>query len=272
QAPTVTTTENINQAETSKENAQIKEDKFINIFSTPKNKRDEENNVTGNKSHLIAKGYKQKEEINFEESFALVVRLKAVRLFVAYATIQVISYLSDGRKDSFFNGPLKEEVYVNQPDGFVDPYYPNKVYRLKKALYGLKQAPRAWYDELSDFLVSKGLSKGFIDPNLFITKKGKTYCLCKFTLMTLFLAKYAQEILKRHGMTLCDIIGTPLATKPLDADLSRTLIDQTIYRSMVGALMYLTSSIPDIVDAICYCARYQARPNKKHLKEVKRIF
>nr|GFB21019.1 Gag-Pol polyprotein [Tanacetum cinerariifolium] len=73
-------------------------------------------------------------------------------------------------KTAFLYGPLKEEVYVNQPDGFVDPYHPDKVYRLKKALYGLKQAPMAWYDELSNFLVSKGFSKCSIDLTLFITK------------------------------------------------------------------------------------------------------
>ncbi|GJV75417.1 retrovirus-related pol polyprotein from transposon TNT 1-94 [Tanacetum coccineum] len=85
-------------------------------------------------------------------------------------------------------------------------------------------------------------------------------------------AKYAQEILKKHGITSCDSVGTPMATKPLDADLSGTHVDQTKYHSMVGALMYLTASRPDIIHATCYCARYQARPTKKHLREVKRIF
>ncbi|GKC63493.1 retrovirus-related pol polyprotein from transposon TNT 1-94 [Tanacetum coccineum] len=85
-------------------------------------------------------------------------------------------------------------------------------------------------------------------------------------------AKYTQEILKNHGMTSCDRVGTPMATKPLDADLSGTPIDQTKYHSMVGALMCLTASRPDIIHAICYCARYQARPTEKHLKEVKRVF
>ncbi|GJY92120.1 hypothetical protein Tco_0507902 [Tanacetum coccineum] len=85
-------------------------------------------------------------------------------------------------------------------------------------------------------------------------------------------AKYAQEILKKHGMTSCDSIGTPMATKHLDADLSGTPIDQTKYRSMVGALMYLTASRPDIVHATCYCARYQAKPTEKHLTAVKRSF
>nr|GEY38581.1 hypothetical protein [Tanacetum cinerariifolium] len=173
---------------------------------------------------------------------------------------------------------LDEEVYVNQPDGFVDPYHPDKVYRLKKALYGLKQAPRAWYDELSNFLVSKGFSKGSIDLTLFITKHGEDILLVQIYIHQsprgIFKnqAKYAQEILIKHGMTSCDSIGTPMVTKHLDADLSGTPIDQTKYRSMVGALMYLTASRPDIVHATCYCARYQEKPTEKHLTVVKRIF
>ncbi|GKE91147.1 retrovirus-related pol polyprotein from transposon TNT 1-94, partial [Tanacetum coccineum] len=181
--------------------------------------------------------------------------------------------------------------------------HPDKVYRLKKALYGLKQAPRAWYDELAKFLVSKGFSKGSIDPTPFITKKGEDIFLVqinvddisfgftnpklskKFEKLThnkfemsmmgelkfflgiqihqsprgIFInqAKYAQENLIKHGMTSCDSIGTPMATKHLDADFSGTPVDQMKYRSMVRALMYLTSSRPDIVHATCYCARYQ---------------
>ncbi|GJS18714.1 retrovirus-related pol polyprotein from transposon TNT 1-94 [Tanacetum coccineum] len=231
----------------------------------------------------------------------------------------VIRNKSHGRQNNtFLYGPLKEEVHVNQPDGFVDPYHPDKVYRLKKALYSLKQTPRAWYDELSKFLVSEGFSKGSIDPTLFITKHGEDILLVqiyvddiifgstnpklskqfgklmhsKFDMsmmgeLKFFLgiqihqsprgifinqAKYAQEILKKHGMTSCDSIGTPMATKHLDADLSGTPVDQTKYRSMVRALMYLTASRPDIVHATCYCARYQAKPTEKHLTAVKRIF
>ncbi|GJV52513.1 retrovirus-related pol polyprotein from transposon TNT 1-94 [Tanacetum coccineum] len=190
-----------------------------------KNKRDEENIVIRNKARIVAKGYGQKEGIYFEESFALIARLEAVWLFVA----------------------------------FVDPYHPEKLYHLKKALYGLKQAPRAWYDELSNFLVSKGFSEGI---QIHQSPRGIFFDQ----------AKYVQEILKKHGMTSCDSVGTPMATKPLDDDLSRTPIDQTKYHCMGGALMYLTASRPDIVHATCYCARYQARPTEKHLKEVKRIF
>ncbi|GKA96484.1 retrovirus-related pol polyprotein from transposon TNT 1-94, partial [Tanacetum coccineum] len=224
-----------------------------------KNKRDKENTVIRNKARLVAKGYNQQDGIEFEESFAPVARLEVVRLFVPYAEHKSFQVYQMDVNTTFLNGPLKEEVYANQPDGFIDPHHPNKVYRLKKALYGLKQAPRVWYDKLSNFLVSKGFFKGIqihqSSRGIFINQ-----------------AKYAQEILKKHGMTSCDSIGTPMTTKPLDADLSGTPIDQTKYPSMVGALMYLTASRSDIVPATCYCARYQARPTKKHLKEVKRIF
>ncbi|GJX08145.1 retrovirus-related pol polyprotein from transposon TNT 1-94 [Tanacetum coccineum] len=149
-------------------------------------------------------------------------------------------------KTDFLNGPLKKEVYVSKLDGFVDLDHPKKVYRLRKALYGLKQAPRAWYDKLLTFLISKGFSKA---------------------------PKYALDILKKHGMDKYDSICTPMATTPkLDAHLSGTPVDKTNYRSMIGLPMYLTSSRPDLVQAVCYCARYQARPTKKNLKEVKRIF
>nr|GEU65459.1 hypothetical protein [Tanacetum cinerariifolium] len=140
-------------------------------------------------------------------------------------------------KMAFLNGPLNKEVYVAQPDGFVDPYHPEKVYRLRKALYGLKQAPRAWYDKLSKFLTSKGFTKGLqihqSPRGIFINQ-----------------AKYTLEILHKHGMDKGQSIGTPMATKPkLDADLSGSPVDQTDYHSKIGSLMYLTSSRPDIVHA-----------------------
>ncbi|GJT42750.1 retrovirus-related pol polyprotein from transposon TNT 1-94 [Tanacetum coccineum] len=122
----------------------------LNIQTTPETtmalekKRDEENTVIRNKARLVAKGYCQKEGIDFEEPFAPVARLEAVRLFVAYTAHKSFLVYQMDVKTTFLNGPLKEEVYVNQPDGFVDPHHPDKVYCLKKALYGLKQALRAW--------------------------------------------------------------------------------------------------------------------------------
>nr|GEU73323.1 hypothetical protein [Tanacetum cinerariifolium] len=179
-----------------------------------KNKKDEDQTVIRNKARLVAKGYAQEEGIDFEESFSLM-----------------------DVKMAFNNGPLKEEVYVAQPDGFVDPDHPEKVYRLWKALYGLKQAPRARYDELSKFLISKGFTKGLqihqSPRGIFINQ-----------------AKYTLEILHKHGMDKGQSIGTPMAMKPkLDADLSGNPVDQTDYRSKIGSLMYLTSSRPDIVQA-----------------------
>nr|GEV67248.1 hypothetical protein [Tanacetum cinerariifolium] len=208
----------------------------INMKWLWKNKRDEENTVTRKKSHLVAKGYAQKEGVDFEESFAPVARLEAVRLFIVYAAHNSFTVYHMDVKTAFLYGPLKEEVYVNQPDGFVDTYHPDKVYRHKKALYGLKQAPRAWYDELSTFLVSKGFSKGSNDPTLFITKHEEDTLLVQIYIHQsprgIFInqAKYAQEILIKHGMTSCDSIGTPMATKDLDDDLSGTPVDQTKYR------------------------------------------
>nr|GEW26828.1 retrotransposon protein, putative, unclassified [Tanacetum cinerariifolium] len=125
-----------------------------------KNKKDEDQTVIRHKARLVAKRYAQEEGIDFEESFAPVARLETVRIFIAYAAHKSFPIYQMDVKTAFLNGPLKEEVYVAQPDGFVDPDHPEKVYRLRKALYGLKKAPRAWYDELSTFLTSKGFTKG----------------------------------------------------------------------------------------------------------------
>nr|GEY59792.1 hypothetical protein [Tanacetum cinerariifolium] len=124
-------------------------------------------------------------------------------------------------KATFFNGPLNEEVYVAQPDGFVNPDHPEKVYRLRKALYELKQAPRAWYDELSKFLISKGFTKGL---QIYQSPRG----------IFINQAKYASEILHKHGMDKGQSIGTPMAMKPkLDADLCGNPVDQTDYHSKI---------------------------------------
>nr|GEV25074.1 hypothetical protein [Tanacetum cinerariifolium] len=143
-------------------------------------------------------------------------------------------------KTEFLNGPLIEKVFVRQPDGFVDLDFSNHVYRFKKALYGLKQAPRAWFINHPE--------------------------------ESLYVNQYTLDLLKKHGMAKYDTVCTPMATTKLDADLQGTQVDQTKYRSIIGGLMYLTASRPNIVFATFICARYQAHPAEKHLKEVKRIF
>nr|GFB03300.1 hypothetical protein [Tanacetum cinerariifolium] len=155
-------------------------------------------------------------------------------------------------------GSLKEDVYVCQPEGFIDANHPSHVYKLKKALYGLKQAPRAWCNELSTFLLQNHFFKGTIDPTLFIRRFHDD----------ILVSKYMLEILKKYGMESCDPVGTPMEIKDkLDLDQNGTSVDATKYRSMIGALMYLTSSRPDIVHATYLCAWYQAKPTEKHLKE-----
>ncbi|GJY67798.1 retrovirus-related pol polyprotein from transposon TNT 1-94 [Tanacetum coccineum] len=127
---------------------------------------------------LVDKPFGKNEEgIDFEESFAPVARMEAVRIFFAYVAHKSFPIYQMDVKTAFLNGSLKEEVYVAQPDGFVDPDHPEKVYRLRKALYGLKQAPKAWYDKLSNFLMSKGFTKGTIDPTLFTIKYGEDILL-----------------------------------------------------------------------------------------------
>nr|GEY61647.1 hypothetical protein [Tanacetum cinerariifolium] len=204
-----------------------------------KNKKDEDQTVIRNKARLVEKGYAKEEGIDFEESFAPVACLEANRIFIVYAAHKSFPNYQMDVKMTFLSSPLKEEVYVSQPDGFVDPDHPEKVYQLRKALYGLKQALRAWYNELSKFLTSKGFTKGLqihqSPHGIFINQ-----------------AKYTLEILHKHGMEKRQSIGTPMATKAkLDADLSGNPVDQTDYRSKIGSLMYLTSSRPDIVQAVC---------------------
>nr|GFB40632.1 hypothetical protein [Tanacetum cinerariifolium] len=144
--------------------------------------------------------------------------IEAIRIFVANAASRNMTVYQMDVKTAFLNGELKEEVYVSQPEGFVDPDHLTHVYRLKKALYGLKQAPWAWMDS-------------------------------------------------------CDSVDTPMVDRlKLDENLSGIPVDQTCFRSMVGSLMHLTASKPDLVFDVCRCARYQAKPTKNHLEALKRVF
>nr|GEU67155.1 hypothetical protein [Tanacetum cinerariifolium] len=216
-------------------------------------KLDELGVVLKNKAYLIARGYRREEGIDFEESFALVARLEAIHIFIAFAThMNIVVYQMDV-KNAFLNGILREEVYVSQPDRFVDPENPNQLYKLNKALYGLKQAPRTWYDLLSSFLLSQKFSKGTVDPTLFVRRKGKDILL--------------------YGMKTCEPADTPMVEKSkLDEDSQGKAVDPIHYRRMIGTLMYLIASRPDLVFDVCMCARYQEKPTKKHLHMVKRIF
>ncbi|GKD83884.1 retrovirus-related pol polyprotein from transposon TNT 1-94, partial [Tanacetum coccineum] len=180
-----------------------------------KNKKDKRGIVIRNKARLVAQGYTQEEGINYDEVFALVDRIEAIRLFLAYASYKDFVVYKMDMKSAFLYGKIEEEVYVCQPVGFEDLDFPNRVYKVEKALYGLHQAPKACDVKQHTY--------------------GKTH-------------------------------------KPLVKDADGEDIDEHIYRSMIGLLMYLTSSRPDIIFVVCVCARFQVNPKVSHLHAVKRIF
>ncbi|GJT34429.1 retrovirus-related pol polyprotein from transposon TNT 1-94 [Tanacetum coccineum] len=197
-------------------------------------KLDEYGDVLKNKARLVAKGYRQKEGIDFEESFAPVARLEAIRIFIANAASKNMTVYQIDVKTAFLNGELKEEVYVSQPEGFVNLNHPHHVYRLKKALYGLKQVPRAWYDTMSRFLLAYGFSKGVVDLTLFIQKTGKH---------TLHVQIYVDDII----FASTDLRDAPVmrtasaAVKPCQGDsLELYLITGSIYTDQRGTVVIAT--------------------------------
>nr|GEU70062.1 retrovirus-related Pol polyprotein from transposon TNT 1-94 [Tanacetum cinerariifolium] len=218
--------------------------------------------IQKNKAQLVAHGYHQEEGIDFEESFAQVARFEAIRIFLAFAADKNMVVYQMDMKTAFWNGYLREEVYVSQLDGFVDPDNPNHVYKLKKALYGLKQALRAWYDMLSSFLISQDFSKGSVDPTLFIHRNGNDLLPVQI---------YVDDII--FAASTPELLDTPMVEKSkLDEDKEGKANDPPHYHGMIGTLLYLIASRPDLLFAICMCARYQDRPTKKHLHAVIRIF
>ncbi|GKA37278.1 retrovirus-related pol polyprotein from transposon TNT 1-94 [Tanacetum coccineum] len=246
-------------------------------------KLEELGGILKNKARLVARGYRQEEGIDFEESFSSVARLDTIRIFLSFAAhMNKVVYQMDV-KTAFLN------------------------------------APRAWYDMLSSFLISQDFSKGLVDPTLFIRKEGKelllvqvyvddiifaasTHELCdlfakimcskfKMSMMgkiSFFLglqifenpraifinqSKYDLESLKKYDFNSCDPVDTPMVEKSkLDENKEGKAIDPSHYRGMIGTLLYLTASRPDLQFAIYMCAQYQARPTEKHLHAVKRIF
>jgi hypothetical protein len=152
--------------------------------------------VTRNKARLVAKGYSQVKGLDFDKTYAPVARLESFRILLAYATCHGFKLYKMDVKSAFLNGPIKEEVYVEQPPGFEDTEYPNHVYKLSKALYGLKQAPRAWYECLRDFLITYGFKVRRLIL-LFSPKLLQKTCLyIKFMLMILYLGLLTSHLVK----------------------------------------------------------------------------
>ncbi|GJR01935.1 putative ribonuclease H-like domain-containing protein [Tanacetum coccineum] len=263
-----------------------------------RNKRDERSIVVKNKVRLVAQGHRQEEGIDYDEVFASVARIEEIRLFLAFASYKGFLVYQMDVKSAFLYDTIEEEVYVYQPLGFVDPAHPNKVYKVVKALYGLHQAPRAWYETLSSFLLENGFRRCTIDKTLFIKKNKSDIMLVqvyvdniifgstKKSMCTefeevkqqpngIFISqdKYVAYILKKFNFCFIKTATTPIeSNKPLVKDEYGVEVDVHKYRSMIGSLMYLTASRPDIMFAVCACARFQVTPKASHLHAVKRIF
>ncbi|GKA98335.1 retrovirus-related pol polyprotein from transposon TNT 1-94 [Tanacetum coccineum] len=247
----------------------------IHEFERLEVKTDEFSGVLKNKARLVGQGFRQEEGINFEESFALVARIEAIGIFVANVAYKNMTIYQLDVKMAFLNGELKEEVYVSQLEGFVDQDNPSHVYKLKKSLYGLKQAPRAW-----ERLITSFASTNTVLCNEFANLMTTKFKMLMMGKMSFFLglqisqsprgiflnqSKYATEIIKKYSMLTSNSVDTPMVEKSkLDEDLQGKLVDATLYRGMIGSLMYLTSSRPDLIYAVCLCARYQAKPTEKH--------
>ncbi|GJV46438.1 retrovirus-related pol polyprotein from transposon TNT 1-94 [Tanacetum coccineum] len=202
--------------------------------------------------------FEQLQGIDFEESFALVARMESIRIFIANATNKNMTIYQMDVKTAFLNCELREVVYVSQSEGFTDQDNPNHVYMLKKALYSLKQATRVWYDMLSSFLLSQEFFKGAVDPTLFTRKAGCDIILVQIYVDDIIFAftdpakydEFAKIMTSKFKMPMMgkiDHVNTPMMDKSkLDEDLQRKPVDPTHYRGMIGSLMYLTSSRPDL--------------------------
>ncbi|CAM8999605.1 unnamed protein product [Rhodiola kirilowii] len=283
-----------------------------------RNKMDDKGVVVRNKARLVVNGYNQQEGIDYDETFAPVARLEAIRLLIAYSTYHGFTLQQMDVKMAFLNGVVKEKVYVSQTLGFEDHSHPDHVHILDKALYGLKQAPRAWYERLSQFLLSHRYVRGEVDKTLFLLKEGKDtlavqvyvddiifgstnpklvkkfidlmsseFEMSMVSELKYFLGlqvaqgedgtrihqqKYVKEIRKKFGMEAAKTCATPMSPNDtLTKDESSPRVDPTLYRGMIGSLLYLTASTPDILFSVCLCARFQADPRETHVKAVKRI-
>ncbi|GJV17160.1 putative ribonuclease H-like domain-containing protein [Tanacetum coccineum] len=190
-------------------------------------------------------------------------RIEAIRVFLAFASYMGFIVYQMDVKSAFLYGKIDEELYVSQPPGSIDPKYPKKVYKVVNALYGLHQAPRAWYATLSTFLLKSRYRRGTIDKTLFI-KKDKN---------DIIQDKYVAEILKKFDFASMKTASTPVETqKPLVKDDEAADVDVYLYRSMIGSLLYLNASRPDIMFAVCAYSRFQVTPKTSYLNAVKRIF
>ncbi|GJV51632.1 putative ribonuclease H-like domain-containing protein [Tanacetum coccineum] len=251
-----------------------------------RNKKDERGIVVRNKARLVAQGYTQEGGIDYNEVFASVARIKTIRLFLAYASFKDFVVYQMDVKSAFLYGKIEEEVYVCQPSGFEDIEFTDRVYKVEKhymvyikllELGMILYLPIYWTMDFTGEMCTE-----------FEKMMHKKFQMSSMGELTFFLGlqvtqkddgifisqdKYVDEILKKFGFSTVKTASTPMETsKPLLKDAEAEDVDVHLYRSMIGSLMYLTSSRPDIMFAVCACARFQVSPKVLHLHAVKKIF
>jgi hypothetical protein len=275
-------------------------------------------NLSRYKARLVTKGYAQTYGIDYEETYSPVAKMTTVRAIITMAAAKGWSLHQMDVKNVFLHGDLQEEVYMEQPLGYVDQTCPNLVYKLKKALYGLKQAPRAWSDKIGQYLVTSGFQTSNVDFSLYVKKTDRGIVVIVIYVDDLIITKdsyvdifnlkkllkqkfemkdlgelhyflgievtqspkgiwllqkqYALNKLSEYGMTGCKPISIPLEQNvKLSADVGDLVEDTTMYRRIVGSLIYMTITRPDLNYALGVVSQFMQTPWKPHLDAVRRI-
>ncbi|GJR77040.1 putative ribonuclease H-like domain-containing protein [Tanacetum coccineum] len=259
-----------------------------------RNKKDERGIVIRNKARLVAQGHTQEEGIDYDEVFAPVARIEAIRIFLAYASYMGFTVYQMDVKSAFLYGQIEEEVYVCQPPGFEDPDHPDKVYKVVKALYGLHQAPRAWYDTLATYLLSNGFQRGQIDQTLFIKSQKGHILLVQIYVDDIIFGSTKKELCDEFEKLMKDkfqmssmgeltfFLGLQVQQRKKGIFISQDKYVHEILRKVshysdvklppLYRFENAFASRPDIMFAVCACARFQVSPKTSHLLAVKRIF
>ncbi|KAL0311880.1 UNVERIFIED_CONTAM: Retrovirus-related Pol polyprotein from transposon RE1 [Sesamum radiatum] len=215
-----------------------KDKEVIGVKWIYKTKLNADGSIQKHKARLVAKGYSQLPGIDYTETFAPVARLDTIRALVAIAANKKWKIYQMDVKSAFLNGYIDEEIYVEQPQGFIAKGYEEKVLRLKKALYGLKQAPRAWYSRIDNYFMDRGFRRSLSEPTLYVKRQ----------------------------------VTTPLVTgEKYKKEDGSEKVDGSIYRSLIGSLLYLTATRPDIMFATSLLSRFMQSPSQVHYGAAKRI-
>ena len=293
--------------------------KAIGVKWIFKTKLNEHGEVDKYKARLVAKGYSQQQGVDFTEVFAPVARMDTIRLILAIASCKGWTVLQLDVKSAFLHGEINEDVYVDQPKGYVREGSEHKVYKLQKALYGLKQAPRAWFSRIEAHFLNEGFKKCPNEQTLFTKRSDegkwlivsiyvddliytsedegmmtefkksmmKAFDMTDLGKMRFFLGievlqkptgificqrRYANDVLKRFGMSECKPVSSPIVSGfKIGRDVNGVAVDDTFYKQIVGSLMYLTATRPDIMFSVSLISRYMSKPTELHLQAAKRI-